>query len=101
MATAMTSRDEMRQDADWMRPMDNRILEVLRDEGNLTPLALSREGMYERVDTTRQYISERCIHLRRYGMIEYVDEGLFRITDVGRAYLDEELDASTLEPADE
>lgn len=101
MATAMPQPNDMRQPADWMRPMDDRILEALREDGNLTPLALSREGLVPRVDTTRQYISERGYDLLRFGLIARVDKGLFAITDKGRAYLDEELDASTLGELDE
>ena len=97
----MASSDEMRQPADWMRPMDDRILEVFREQGNMTPFALSREGHEPRVDTTRHYTAERCRELVRYGMIRQLDRGLYQITDTGRAYLDEELDASTLDPADQ
>ena len=101
MSTAVTTPDEMRQPADWMRPMDDRILEVFREEGNMTPFALSREGLIPRVDTTRHYTAERCRKLVVHGMIEQLDRGLYRITDEGRAYLDEELDASTLDELDE
>lgn len=101
MATAMPEPDEMRQPADWMRPMDDRLLEALREDGNLTPLALSREGLVSRVDTTRHYASERMAVLVGYGMVARVERGLFAITDTGRAYLDEDLDASTLDELDE
>ncbi|MEZ3117277.1 hypothetical protein RYH80_15280 [Halobaculum sp. MBLA0147] len=93
--------DDVRQSADWMKPPDDRILEVFSDEGNLTPVAVSREGRVDRVDISRKYAGERCRELTRYGLLEYVDDGLFRITDQGLAYLDEELDASELEPVDE
>jgi hypothetical protein len=36
--------------------------------------------------------------LARHGLLERVHRGLYRLTDDGRAYLDEELDASDLEP---
>lgn len=77
--------------------MDNRLLEVLRDEGNLTPFALSNEGKTARVDTTKEYASERCRVLYRYGLVDEIDYGLYAITEQGIAYLDEELDASTLD----
>lgn len=97
----MASKDEMRQPADWMRPMDDRILEGFREFGNMTPFALSKEGHEARLDTTRHYIAERCRALVKYGMIEQIDRGLYAITDEGRAYLDEELDASTLKRVDD
>jgi len=91
----------MRQDAEWMRnPADDRILEVLEREGNMTPRAVSKEGEIPRVDITRDYAGDRLRTLRRYGLVERVDRGLYRITDDGRAYLDQDLDASTLDPTE-
>ncbi len=99
MATAEQSR-VVREPADWMARADDRILEVIRDEGNMTPLALSREGEVERLDIGRKYAGIRCRELARYGLLERVDRGLYRITEEGQAYLDEELDAGVLEPDD-
>jgi hypothetical protein len=96
------SEDQMRKDAEWMsQPADDRILEVIREEGNMTPLALSRDGQKARIDIGRKWAGERCRKLASYGLLFYVDKGLFGITDEGRAYLDEELDASELEPVDD
>jgi Mn-dependent DtxR family transcriptional regulator len=86
-------RDEMRQRARWMNPPDDAILECLRDMGNMTPKAVSRDGMVERVDIGRKYAGKRLRDLEAHGFVEYVDDGLFRLTDRGRAYLDEEYDA--------
>ncbi|WP_338740361.1 PhiH1 repressor [Haloplanus salilacus] len=83
------------------QPTDDRILEVLREEGNMTPRAVSKEGEVARVDVSRDYAGDRLRELRRYGLIERVDRGLYRLTDNGEAYLDEELDASELEPVDD
>lgn len=89
----------MRESADWMsNPADDRILEVIREEGNMTPLALSREGEVPRIDIGRKWAGARCRELVRYGLLRKVDKGLFAITDKGLAYLDEELDASELDP---
>ncbi|OYR51531.1 PhiH1 repressor [Halorubrum sp. Ea1] len=80
-----------------MRPVDERILEHLRDEGNLTPQAISNLGV-----CTRSHASVRLSTLARYGLTERVAdvEGLYRLTNDGRAYLDEELDAAELEPVE-
>jgi len=52
--------DDMRQSADWMsRPADDSILEVVREEGNMTPLALSRDGEVTRVDIGRKHAGNR------------------------------------------
>jgi hypothetical protein len=78
-----------------MQPIDERIMETMRDEGNLTPQALDNLGV-----TSRSHASVRLSKLYTYGMVERVadTEGLYRITDAGEAFLDEELDASELEP---
>ncbi|MDB2283690.1 PhiH1 repressor [Halorubrum ezzemoulense] len=85
----------MRQPADWMVPSDDRILELIREYGNLTPIAIEAKG-----GPVRQYASERCGVLARHGLLEQVHRGLYGLTDDGRAYLDEELDAAELEPTD-
>lgn len=91
----------MRKSADWMKPVDDQILECLNSMGNLTPLALSREGEIERVDCGRKYAGMRARELTKYGMAIKIDRGLYQITDKGRAYLNQELDASTLEQVPE
>jgi Mn-dependent DtxR family transcriptional regulator len=86
----------MRKRAEWMTKADDSLLEALRDDGNLTPLAASREGMVARANIGRKYAGRRLRKLAEYGLVEYVDEGLYRLTDAGFSYLNEELDASTL-----
>nr|WP_277541721.1 hypothetical protein [Halomicroarcula sp. FL173] len=83
------------------QPADDRILEVIRDGGNMTPLALSRDGHTPRIDIGRKWAGERCRKLSKYGLLRTIDKGLYGITDDGIAYLDEELDAGTLDPVDE
>ena len=85
----------MRQPADWMVPSDDRILELIREYGNLTPIAIEAKG-----GPVRQYASERCGVLARHGLLKQVHRGLYGLTDEGRAYLDEELDAAELEPVE-
>jgi hypothetical protein len=82
--------------AEWMKPIDDPILETIRDEGNLTPQALDDFDV-----TVADYAGKRCKVLAEYGLLEQISRGLYRLTDDGRAYLDEELDASTLDPAEE
>lgn len=95
MSTALTEQDNMRQDAEWMTRSDDRIMELIREHGNLTPKAIEHFG-----GPSRQYASERCAKLTEYGLLTRVYRGLYGITDEGEAYLDEELDASELEPED-
>ena len=97
----MPENGGMRQPAGWMVGKDDRVLEVLRDEGNMTPLAVSREGKVPRVDMGRKWASGRLRELYQYRLVEEVDKGLYRISEQGLQYLDEELDASELEPVEE
>jgi DNA-binding MarR family transcriptional regulator len=80
-----------------MRPVDDRILETLYDEGNLTPQAVENLEV-----CTRSHASVRLSKLRRFGLVERVaaTEGLYRLTEEGQSFLDGELDASTLEPSE-
>jgi len=87
--------DDMRQRADWMVPSDDVILELIRDFGNLTPSAVEAKG-----GPVRQHASTRCRKLVEYGLLQQVHRGLYGITDAGHAYLDEELDASALDPVE-
>ena len=98
LSAMAAERDEMRQRAGWMKPPDDSLLEALRDEGNLTPLAISKEGNHFRVDISRKYAGVRLRALTRAGLVETVDKGLYRLSEDGRAYLDEEFDASTVSP---
>jgi len=92
MSSTVNPSRVVRQRAEWMRPKDEHILEVMRDEGNMTPRAL------EELDVTvANYASNRLSEMARYGLVERVAHGLYRITDAGEAFLDEELDASTLD----
>jgi len=86
----------VRQRADWMRPIDERILETMRDEGNMTPRALDDFGV-----TSQGHANDRLAALAEYGLVERISHGLYRLTDEGKAFLDEELDASSLESVDE
>lgn len=85
----------VRQHAEWMRPVDERILETMRDEGNMSPRALDELEV-----AVANYASDRLSTLAKYGLVDRFVPGLYRLTDEGRAFLDEELDASTLEPSD-
>ncbi len=91
-----SSSDNMRKAAEWMVPSDDRILELIREHGNLTPQAINELG-----GPVPDHASTRCSKLVKHGLLTRISRGLYGITDGGLAYLDEELDASTLEPADD
>jgi len=92
MSTTTDATDVVRQRAEWMRPIDEVLLETIRDEGNMTPYAL--EHTFD--VTAANYASNRLSELADYGLVERLGRGLYRITDDGEAFLDEELDASAL-----
>lgn len=102
MSPKLRVKREMRQHAKWMRsPTDDRILELIQDEGNMTPRALSRDGDIPRIDISKEYAGDRCRKLTEFGLLERLDRGLYRLTDAGEAYLDGDLDANELEPVDD
>ena len=80
---------------DWMTQADDRILEVIEDSGLvLTPAVLAAN-----IDYSRNYISDRCRLLNEAGLLAKEDEGLYYITEKGRAYLMGEIDGDELEDA--
>jgi hypothetical protein len=96
MTVLNKSEDIMRKSADWMVPSDDRILELLREHGNLTPQAVEDfDG------PTAGHAQDRLPLLTEYGLTKRISRGLYRISDKGIAYLDEELDASELEPVED
>ena len=95
MSAVTTTTDDMREPAEWMVPTDDRILELIREEGNLTPGAIEALG-----GPTSDHASRRAKKLARHGLLEQIHRGLYRLTDDGRAYLDEELDAAELDPVE-
>ncbi|WP_265112449.1 ArsR family transcriptional regulator [Halosolutus halophilus] len=79
-----------------MRPVDERIMETMRDEGNLTPQAVENFDV-----CSRSHASLRLSKLAKYGLVDRIAQGLYRLNDDGRDFLDEELDASELEPVED
>ncbi|WP_233514306.1 MULTISPECIES: winged helix-turn-helix domain-containing protein [unclassified Haloferax] len=85
----------MRKRAEWMRSVDDQILEHLRDEGAGTPKSISNV-----LDKNNDYIGERCRTLTKYGLLNRPSRGFYLINDDGIAYLNEELDANELNPSE-
>ena len=92
MSSTARAGDVVRQRADWMRPVDERILETMRDEGNMTPQALDEAFEV----CAANHASNRLGKMAKYGLVEKLSRGLYRLTDAGEAFLNEELDASEL-----
>lgn len=96
MNTVRDTDDVVRQPAEWMQPVDDRILEIFREHGNLTPAAVEKFG-----GPSSSHASRRCKKLAHYGLLEQIVTGLYTLTEEGGSYLDEELDASELEPVED
>ena len=94
--TETQTSNNMRKRADWMNPVDEKILEKMRDYGNMTAKSLGDEGICA-VGTART----RLLVLVDYGLVQRISRGLYRITEEGKQFLDGELDASELEPVDD
>ncbi|TKX50075.1 winged helix-turn-helix transcriptional regulator [Halorubrum sp. ASP121] len=83
----------MRPRVDWMNQTDDRVLELLAESDLiLTPAVIAKNLEY-----TRNWVSRRIGKLEDSGLVEPVDSGYYRITDLGRAYLAGDLDAGDLE----
>ncbi|OIB56281.1 MarR family transcriptional regulator [Natrialba sp. SSL1] len=77
-----------------MTQADDRILETLSD----SELILSPRVLAVNTDYSRHYLSTRLGKLHDADLVDRVDEGLYQITDRGRAYLNGDLEADELEP---
>jgi len=93
--SSMTEDPGMRERADWMVYVDDPILEVMRDLRASSPAEVS-----DQVDYSREHINRRMQTLYEYQLLDRPSRGLYRFTDKAAAYLDEDLDANTLEKRD-
>ncbi|MWG34797.1 MarR family transcriptional regulator [Halomarina oriensis] len=79
------------RDDDVLTQSDERVLELIREHGNLTPGAISKF-----TGSNAAYISARASRLVRLGLLHRIDTGLYGITDDGHAFLDEKLERGVL-----
>lgn len=84
----------MRLAGEWMVGADDRVLEYLREEGPASPKKMHDDG---RIRFSRGYINVRCQKLANYGLVVNLGNGVYQITELGGAYLDEELDTAELD----
>jgi repressor of nif and glnA expression len=77
-----------------MTQADERILETLAESN----MILSPHIIAVNADYTRNYMTKRLSILREHDLVDRVDDGLYTITELGRAYLSGEVEASVLEP---
>lgn len=73
----------MRQPADWMTPMDDRILEVLQSAG----IVLSPSIIAYNLGKSREAVSRRLAELSNAGLVRKLERGKYEITSRGSNYL--------------
>ncbi|WP_122089690.1 phage repressor protein [Halalkalicoccus subterraneus] len=74
---------------DWMTHTDERILELLAEEP-ATPSAVAT-----RLEKSEEYVADRCRQLATRELLARED-GVYRLAQRGRRYLDGELDPEKL-----
>jgi len=83
----------MRKSGKWMVLLDERVLELFK-EGDEEFMPPSEIADHERIQYSSQYVGTRCGKLAEHGLLRAVGNGVYTITEEGRAYLREEHDAS-------
>ncbi|MFB6354091.1 MAG: helix-turn-helix domain-containing protein [Halobacteriales archaeon] len=73
----------MRAPADWMTPMDDEILELFHS----TELVLTPAVIAHNLDYTRESVNRRLRSLQEHGLVERVERGKYRLTELGAQYL--------------
>lgn len=81
----------MRQPADWMTPMDDRILEVLNAGLVLSPTIIAYN-----IDKSREAVGRRLSELSEAGLTKRIERGRYEITQLGQEYLQGEANANKL-----
>lgn len=84
----------MRKSADWMTIWDDRILEIIdSDEDDIGKVG--NIAKHPNIHTTRPTVSRRCGKLADKGLLREIGDGVYILTDEGKAYLKGEYNAQT------
>lgn len=78
----------MRKSADWMTIWDDRIMEVIREEGSGSPTPLSE---HDYIHISASQVSKRLKKLSEHGLLDSLGNGIYVTTPDGERYLDGEL----------
>lgn len=82
----------MRHSGTWMTVWDDRILEYI-EESDKDAAAVGELTDSDVIHVSNAHVSRRCRKLTEKGLLVALGNGVFAITDVGRAYLEGEYDA--------
>lgn len=82
----------MRKSGKWMVLLDERILELFVETGEefMSPTEIAE---HPHIPYSSQYVGQRCRKLSERGLLLSVGNGIYSITEEGRAYLDGEYNA--------
>lgn len=83
----------MRPRVEWMTQADERVLEFLQEKNIIASPAVIAAN----IDYTGEYISRRCRKLAAAGLIQRVDASNYRLTELGRQFLDGDIGADEVE----
>jgi predicted transcriptional regulator len=86
----------MRPRVEWMTRADDYILEFFED----TSIVATPHVVSANIDYSRQYVNRRIRQLADHDLLENTGDGLYQITDRGKAYLAGDLDADDLSDSD-
>jgi DNA-binding PadR family transcriptional regulator len=81
-----------------MTSLDDRILEFLSENNPTTPTKMTKEAS---LPYSRQHVDRRCKKLEEEGLVEGLGNGVYMISDDGKAYLDGRLDTENWRYIDE
>ncbi len=87
---------DLRHPGEWMVPMDDEILELFHS----AHLVLTPAIIAYNIDHSREEVNRRLTALVEHGLVERVERGKYRITQLGEEYLRGELAAAAPEPPD-
>lgn len=84
----------MRRSGSWQSAPDDRILEIAaEDEDGIVKVGNLADHDYVHVGQSQ--VSRRCKKLAEHSLLRNIGDGVYVITDEGRAYLEGEYDASS------
>lgn len=81
----------MRRNAYWMKQEDDRILEILWEDGWSSPDLIAQRNC---IDISEGHVRERLLFLWYAGLVYQIWNDGFEITTEGIRYLEGDLDAS-------
>lgn len=83
----------MRKSSPWMTLWDDRLMEVVREEG---PSSAGELVDHQYIHVSKSTISRRLNKLADHGLLDRLPNGVYRLTKEGEKYLDGELNAEQL-----